>query len=844
MKTTKSQHGERCLWRRSWSVGIATALLAAAPFVASAQGDGSTGDENTIATYKGISELPGHTFKELRAGITTDCSYKDPNKVFFLYNVGTGKFLNMGGYWGTHVSIKDYPMPLWTRNGTSMTTTDGETPSLNFEQNIATTEGSLIKWVNSGRNNTTDVGVFCDRKETGGNNGYDGWFFEEVADKGKNTYHIYTYSNPKAKSGDDKLYLFAHPQGLGTADKNCGADKMENLITEFPSDKYNQWRVLTLQDLDGLQEENSDDLDGPLDLSYKLKCPGFERGRTDISDWQVYTSSATSESYYRIGLQEYNWKMPTTVSTTATPLSRSKDDDHGEDYNNGNFQKSSDYLYSFPYSGTTAQDIKGRENYLRYMSKFFCMDVHRTHGYIYQKVYVKHPGTYVVECKGYSNTPQAHLFAGVAGKDGQGKGLFDGSRRTTTLNQVSNMTEDEQTRLHVADKNMDFAGKEFYESDKYTNSVIVQVTEDMIKNAGTDGACIAFGIYIGHPDNTNETPKADEWTVFDAFRVLYASNTKSEDLILDELRGNLDYLIDGITYKNRTLRLAKTFTRNKWNSFVLPVDLTVKQLREAFGGTVRLAKLKTLTETELQFETVNLDGKANNDIALDAYQPYIIFPTRTMEDNDGKPYTATITTAGTGDNYKVTIQAQHFEIPNVTFKTTDNKNDLSHMTQDENGNYLWTSTLSNGDGTIKAYGTFVRTFDEDATQKETTGKWSFSEKRGTIREGYDKLVGSYFFDKGKVYYTENPEKVRGLRGFSCWFKPNTNNEKKLEVYLDGVQQEAELTAIGELVISPEAANRYGKNDGVYNLQGQRVGNTTEGLRSGIYIVNGRKFVVR
>ena len=837
MRTTTSQHGKRCLWRRSWSVGIATALLAAAPFVASAQSAVATGDENTIATYKGVEDLPGETFEELKAGITSDCSYGDPTKVYFLYNVGTGKFLNMGGYWGTHASMKDYPMPLWTRNGTSMTTTDGETPSLNFEQNIATTEGSLMKWVNSGRNNTTDVGVFCDRKETGGNNGYDGWFFEEVADKGKNTYHIYTYSNPKAKSGDDKLYLFAHPQGLGTADKNCGADKMENLIKEFPSDKYNQWRVLTLQDLYGLQEENSDDLDGPLDLSYKLKCPGFERGRTDISDWQVYTSSATSESYYRIGLQEYNWKMPTTVSTTATPLSRSKDDDHGEDYNNGNFQKSSDYLYSFPYSGTTAQDIKGRENYLRYMSKFFCMDVHRTHGYIYQKVYVKHPGTYVVECKGYSNTPQAHLFAGVAGKDGQGKGLFDGSRRTTTLNQVGKMTEDEKTRLHVEDKNMDYAGKEFYESDKYTNSVIVQVTEDMINNAGTDGACIAFGIYIGHPDNTNETPDADEWTVFDDFRILYASNTKDEDLILDELRGDLDYLIDGITYKNRTLRLAKTFTPNQWNSFVLPVDLTAKQLREAFGGTVRLAKLKTLTETELQFETVNLDENTNK--ALEAYQPYIIFPIKTMENNDSKSYTAR-----TGDNYEVTIKAQHFEIPNVTFKTTgDNKNDLSHMTQDAKGNYLWTSILSNGDGTIQAYGTFVRTFALEATQDET-GVWSFPSGKGEIRPGYDDLVGSYFFDKGKVYYTENPEKVRGLRGFSCWFKPNTNNEKKLEVYLDGVQQEAELTAIGELVISPEAANRYGKNDGVYNLQGQRVGNTTEGLPSGIYIVNGRKFVVR
>lgn len=270
MKTTKSQHGERCLWRRSWSVGIATALLAAAPFVASAQNDGTTGGENSSTTYKSVAELPGHTFEQLKDGITTDCSYADASKVYFLYNVGTGKFLNMGGYWGTHGSIKDYPMPLWTRKGTSMTTTDGETPSLNFEQNIATTEGSLMKWVNSG--NTTDVGVFCDRSEDNPSNGYDGWFFEEVVNSGKNTYHtyhIYTYSNRKAKSEDDKLYLFAHPQGLGTADKNCGADKMEKLLAAFPSDKYNQWRVLTLQDLYDLQEENSDDLEGPLDLSYK-----------------------------------------------------------------------------------------------------------------------------------------------------------------------------------------------------------------------------------------------------------------------------------------------------------------------------------------------------------------------------------------------------------------------------------------------------------------------------------------------------------------------------------------------------------------------------------------------
>ena len=831
MRTTTSQHGKRCLRRRSWSVGIATALLAAVPFVASAQGDGATGGENTIATYKGVGELPGQTFEQLWDGITTNCSFDAPNKVYFLYNVGSGKFLNMGGYWGTHASMKDYPMPLWTRKGSYADATDGSvTRSLNFTHNIATTEGNLIKWVNSG--NSTDGGVFCDRPEDSNANGYDGWFFEKVEGDEKNTYRIYTYSTRTVGLTSSRLYLFGYPQGLGTADKNCGADTKNNLSQDFPNEDFYKWRVLTLQDVYTLQQENSEDLDGPLDLSFKLKCPGFERGRTDINEWYVYTSSVATESYTRIGLEEYNVKTPSAKSESATPLSRGD----GEDHNNGKFATpSSSYTYNFPYSNTDSKPITNRDDYRRFMGKFFCMDVHGTHGYIYQKMFVKHPGTYVVECKGYSNTPKAHLFASVAGQDDQGMGSFDGSRRTIMLNQVSYMTEAEKSRLHVNEKNMDYAGKEFYESNKYNNSVIVQVTQEMIDNAGDAGACIAFGLYIGNPNDANETPDADEWTVFDDFRVLYASNVKSEDLILDELRGDLEYLKDGITYKNRMLRLAKTFTKDHWNSFVLPVDLTVSQVRAAFGANVRLAKLKALTDTELQFETVNLDGKADKDIALDAYKPYIIFPTKTMEANNGNPYTATITTTGTGENFEVTIQGQRFEIPNVTFKMTDdNKNDLNNM--DTNN---WTTKLTDKAEAITAYGTFVRTFDPNAKQDDM-GVWQFSDKRGTIRDNYDNLVGSYFFDYGNVYYSDTKE--RGLRGFSCWFKPNNNEAPAF--YLDGVKQEAELTSIGELIVGPEAANRYGKNNGVYNLQGQRVGNTTEGLPSGIYIVNGRKHVVR
>ena len=828
MRTTKSQHGERCLWRRSWSVGIATALLAAAPFVASAQGSGTTGDENSSATGKGVDDLPGHTFEELKAGITSDCSFDNPNNVFFLYNVGSGKFLNMGGYWGMHVSLKDYPMPLWTREGTPLANSSVTTPSINFTQNIATTDGSLMKWVKSGTNPTADIGVFCDRPKIDKNNhsGYDGWFFKETTDShGKNAYVIYTFTDPtpSASSETDGMYLTAFDEGQATADKNCGADTYEKLFTNNTTDDYSKWRVLTLQDFYDLLKESSENLNAPIDFSFYLKCPGFERGRTDINGWQTFTSSVATGSYYRIGLQELNYRENTKVSNEPISLKRGS----GEFYNNGGFKTSSSYSYTFPYSGTTPQTINAYENYRRFMSKFFCMDVHGTHGYMYQKMYVKHPGTYVVQCKGYSNTPKAQLFAGVAGTDGGGMGMFDGSKRTTTLSQVSNMTEAEKSRLHVAEQNMDYAGKEFYETNNYINSVTIDVTKEMISQAGPDGACIALGLYIGAPNNPSDTPDADEWTVFDEFRVLYASNVKGKDLVLDELRGDLDYLKEGVTYENSILHLAKTFTMNRWNSFVLPVDLTANQLRTAFGNDVRLAKLKTLTETELQFETVNLNENTNT--ALVAYQPYIIFPTKTMDQYS--PYTATIS-----ETNKVVIQGEHFKIPNVTFKmTADGKNDLSNM--DESN---WTSQLTHTAGAITAYGTFVRTFDPDATQDETTGAWTFSSNRGTIREGYDELIGSYFFDQGNVYFSDT--KKRGLRGFSCWFKPN--NGATPEVYIDGVKQEAALTAIGELIISPDAANRYSKNNGVYNLQGQRVGNTTEGLPSGIYIVNGRKYVVR
>ena len=768
----------------------------------------------------GAATLKGQTAEQILAAKVNDKlvgSLDDPNKVFFFYNVKTGKFLSMGGYWGMHASLKDTPSAFWAQDGGTLFT-----DAINFAQDLKTKQGGQMKWVRSSSNSDTDAGVFFDRGDNNNLNvGYNGWFLEKVDDAGFNTYRLYTY---KWKTGTSQVYLSA--LGNIASEKNCGADSKSDLNKKGLWNEHTLWRIISLKEIQDLMAVASENLTDPLDLTFKLACPGFDRGRMDIDAWESVGTNVAEGGYARIGLEQcYNKFVPT--KGVVKPLERSSDDTY-----EGKFDKN----YEFPYKGDQLQTFADREDYKRHMAKYFCMDVRGVHGYIYQKQNVTKAGTYVIECKGYSNTPKALLFAGIGQNNGDG--LVEGTKRTTKLNQVSNMPADEQARLHVDELNMDYAGKEFYESSKYTNSVIVQVTEQMIKDAkiaGQKGVSIAFGLNIG---DGSQTPNLNEWTVFDDFRLIYVSNTKNEDLVLDELRGDLEYLKNGITYKNRVLRLAKTFKQNSWNSFVLPVDLTVKQLRDAFGGTVRLAKLNALTATELQFETVTLDGKADKDIALEAYQPYIIFPAKTMEDNNNSPYTATIAKNGSTENpYKVTIQAKRFEIPNVTFKTNaDNENDLSLMDD------YWTTKLTHDVGTITAYGTFVRTFDPDAKQDETTGLWSFSSSKGTIRPDYYDLRGSYFFDNGDVYYSDT--KVRGLRGFSCWFKPNTNNGTKPAVYLDGVKQETDLTAIGELIVGPEAANRYGKNDGVYNLQGQRVGNTTEGLPSGIYIVNGRKHVVR
>ena len=783
--------------------------------------DGSN-NFGAIQGVKGLEDLKGKTVEEIKnAALEPDegLSDADQNKVFFLYNVKTGKFLNAGGYWGTHVSLKDYPLSLWAVKNT-------KTNQIEFKQNMETGQGQYLGWMDGSKD--YDDGVFIDRNLTDGT--HYGWGFE-LQENGKYTYKIYTYATNNPSSSSTKYYLCANGDETDQ-DKNCGAFSDADIKKKNIGD-YSTWRVLSMQQIyDLITTQSSDNMTSALDLSYRLDCPGFSRGDKDITVWKVSNFPKGTKGGWRFGLEHlYNTDNTLTGSGESSEL-------HKYDVNN---LSSSNYTFE----GTKYTD---KDNYERHLGKYFCADAKNLRGVIYQDVVIKAPGSYIIECKGYSTTTKAKIFASWFDKKG---GTEDEALlHQNVLNQVSYMSNAEQDKLHVSEQNMDYAGKNFYGQRKYINTVLIQVPKDKKQSENNYGV-IRFGLIIGDDQNdTKVDAAANEWTVFDDFRLLYASNERGTDLILDEDRDNLDYLMNcsSNTYKNTVLHLNKTFTKDKWNSFVLPVSLNRDQFRQAFGANARLAKLSNLTSSEIQFQTVDM-AKDDNAEVLKAYTPYIIFPTKIHTDNTkaSPAYKATLTKTN-GEQQDVVIKANHYDIPNVTFKTNnENKNDLSQMdTQKWVSNV--TTQVGGTDGSMVAYGTFARTFGTEATQNVTDekavdyGVYKFNDHE--IISNRDDLKGSYFFDKGNLYYSS--KRVRGLRGFSCWFKPvdsSTPTNTKLNLYIDGVANGT--TGIDEVAFGDEEPTGKAAK-GIYNMNGQLVsnGSDTTNLPAGMYIVNGKKCVVR
>lgn len=802
-------------------------------------------DTNTNGTHiAGIESLTGCSEEEVRAAKIKDNTFPedDKNKIFFLYNVKTGLLLNAGGYWGTHVSLKEYGMPLWIH----IDKNDWIHLAQKFDDRNGAGEGNYLEY-ETGKDNPADDGVYIDRAYLYTETVFfgttkttivrRGWKMEEVTGK-TNTYKLYTYSNSSNKSANfstTKYYLIA-AKTQGDVDKNCYA------VEEGSQDIANgndEWRFLSYQQIFELQDKNSTNIISSIDLTFRLQCPSFSRENAAMSNWKAYQYGGKGQ--IRWGLEHY-YKPYVKNSNGTTAGSNIKIDE----YYTSDFKNN--FSYTFP-KGSNPITFTKNDNYERHCGKYYCADAKNFRGTIYQDVTVTHGGAYVIECKGFSTTTKAKLYACLV-KDNNT--ADPKTMHATILGQTDYMSAQEKKALHIEEQNMDYAAKEFYGSHKYFNSVLVQVPE----NGGT----IRFGIEIGTQEDKEPVESENEWTVFDDFRLLYTSKTTDGDLVLDQDRDNLDYLENcSNTYKSVTLHLNKTFDKDKWNGFVLPVSLTKDQLTQAFGPNVKLAKLDKLTSNEIQFVSIDMSKVGNDEIAMQAYVPYIIFPTKHTELEQSPAYTALLSSTGNNQakDVPVSIGKNHIDIPNVTFAVDGkNENDLTNMNTKN-----WTTNSSivvdgsgtpfvSGNGTMTAFGTFARTFGTGTqnTNKDNDdyGKWTITNK-STIIEGRSDLTGCYFFSGGNMYYS-SAKRARGLRGFSVWFAPTTasgNPAKPANVLLDGVSLD-KTTGINPIIYGEEESRIDRFAHGIYSLNGQLISNSSslDGLPSGIYILNGKKVIKR
>lgn len=797
-------------------------------------------DTNTNGTHiAGIESLKGCSEADVKKAVISNNTFpeKDKSKIFFLYNVKTGLLLNAGGYWGTHVSLKEYGMPLWIH-------IDEEgwihlAQEFDSKEKTGLGEGNYLEYETGGSDPTTDIGVYIDRAYIYSEKIVKrGWELEPVTDKTKtNTYKLYTYrntsSNPYSSPsfGTTKYYLIA-AETQGDVDKNCYA------VEEGSQDIANgndEWRFLSYQQIFELQDKNTDNIISSIDLTFRLQCPGFSRENAAMSNWKAYQYGGSGQ--IRLGLEHY-YKPYVKNSNGTTAGSNIKiDEDYTSDFKNN-------FSYTFPDGAIT---FKKNDNYERHCGKYYCADAKNFRGTIYQDVTVTHGGAYVIECKGFSTTTKAKLYACLVKSDNTADTL---TMHATILGQTDYMSAQEKAALHIKEQNMDYAAKEFYGSHKYFNSVLVQVPEG--------GGTIRFGIEIG-TQNDKEEPVASEkeWTVFDDFRLLYTSKTTDGDLVLDQDRDNLNYLKDcSNTYKSVTLHLNKTFDKDKWNGFVLPVSLTKDQLTQAFGPNVKLAKLDKLTSNEIQFVSIDMSTVGNDATVMEAYVPYIMFPTKHTEQEQSPAYTALLSKIvnGQAKEEHVIIGKNHIDIPNVSFAVNkNNENDLRNMNTTN-----WTTNSSivvngsgtpffEGNGTMTAFGTFARTFGTGTqnTNKDNDdyGKWTITDKSNIIKDRSD-LKGCYFFYRGKMYCSK--ERTRGLRGFSVWFAPTAaSGGNTAKAFLDGVSLD-NTTGISPIIYGEEESRIDRFAHGIYSLNGQLISNSSslDGLPSGIYILNGKKVIKR
>ena len=777
------------------AVALAAILMAANATVASAQNKATENNGTEKTVIGGVDDLTG--IDPSSTYCTNGTNETNGDKIVCLYNVGAKKFLSIGGKWGTHASLNVSPHSIYMRwnGGTSTYFLQSKVEGSGTGQYMGIFQDK--DWVN---------GVFMDRKEN--------CAIKFVKAKGyseKNKVYLVEINSflPITHLG----YLTAYPN-----DENKFCDYETSLATEgTPKYENQKWKVITKNEYYKLFNTAPANMKSVVDASFLITCPDFRIHDAGAAKWIIKSEdqSANVNSHVLFGDEK--------MYKTYDNVDDSKDE------------------------GFTGRTEAHQQKYGQY---FYCYTKGLRGFTFYQDVKVHKGGWYLLRCNGFSTSnssenikqngkPLANLFITVLGADSK---PINDKYSTATLNGIS------QADAEALGKKDDGAGigHAFFEGE-YENQVQICLDKALDGNEISDKnpVTLRIGFYVAPTPDGKPAVAEDELTAVDEFKLLYAGPRRNPELILDEESTDLLYLTKAADeYKNSVLHLNRKLNDNMWNSLILPVDLTWGQMKRTFGDAVKVAKLAALTENSVQFVTVE---PANDDsVMVKAFEPYIVYPPYTQVKS--APYTVDrFYTSKGNDNsewldkdYKPsndennrltkTLEADHYDITMVSLDR-EKLNKYVNTT-----NWVSKTIVSATDGGMDCKGTMAKTYEN-----------------GKIIEGRDDLNGDYFMYKGKLIQVPHGKKDNGeqysygLKAFRCWFELAANATGKpsqFSLLIDGVEDST--TGIDDIHGSTDRTSYKRGIEGVFNMNGQMVRRSCslEGLPQGMYVVNGKKIIIR
>lgn len=713
------------------------------------------------ATYSGWT---GTTPATAAAASTTD------EKTVYLYNVNENAFLTRGGRWGTEAVLggsDDLVLPFYVvessgsyRLQTQAVRTDAESSSskTNYLGFTGTSTANTTPSVHDQYNFFTDIPT---------NNGND-----------LSSYITYTFSSVSSATNTYRISLTLdnttyYMQGTQTRNSNSTSTAGRTnyvTVTTTSTDAGTTWKLVTLKEIKDYAEKVTGISVNADPVTYAIADPDYARNDNSISSWKNGSGVSLTQG----------WAV---AASSTSPSSESWT------YYVGNGLADNKEAGQDTNGGTMAANIYGQ-------------------GKIYQTVTttsLPRKGWYEVSCNALTNDGTVKLYASVAGS----------KTYTTTHTQYADkliqngITISPATFLRAAQL---IDSTQTDDNGNTTNlyRVICAVYIDETSSGSGTLQSLEIGI-----DATSAS--SDAWTVVDDWQLRYLGDPTSI-VILDETKESADYMSnqnkgsDGsaLTEKS-TVYLHRTLVANKWNSLVLPFDVSAQAITSKFGSGTVLAEFKGATNEDrphvIYFENASSIKKG---------QLYLIKPMV------GEPSNGSDVTVTSSHDSNLTLTDNFYRFESVNFGGADTtfpetvKGDTGKEKYEGETNLQFIGTYYTKRNCVKAGSYFL---------------YAANQQDGSGSDGLWGILSSG--DKGN------------MRGFRGWLSPidDTQSAAKVSFHIFGIDGEEEVTAIDGIELEPTVRPAAA---GIYNLNGQYVsdGTLTEGLPKGLYIVNGKKVVVR